>query len=261
MPHQEIPTGRLSALQAIVDASPYASDRKDIQGMSCADIKAKMDSHFGGAFSDPAEGFGYMILFFTALIKGCGFVWGESDASVDPTTGVSFQLQTVYYYNSDDRGAKVKMYSDDYPELYSSNINTKGDYDSASDVHNLFRLAPTPAKHSGKTMFHMFVQDGAHAGKSLSSYTKSDGTLGVLAVEHDPATADLWVIGDDVHHDEYSGNLYRNFSAKAEANGWLTIPDGKGGQPMKIDPVSESTSQGHEGRAQVFHFRGDTWGG
>ncbi|MCP9213246.1 hypothetical protein [Streptomyces cucumeris] len=260
MSHQEIPAERLATLQEIVDASPYSAARQDIQGVSCDDIQAKMDSYFGGAFDDPAAGAGYFIWFLTALINGCGFIWGEQ-SSMDPATGDPFQLQTVYYYNSDDRGTKVKMYSGDSPELYSNNINTKGDYDSSSDVHNLFRLAPTKARHSDKTMFHMFVQDGAHAGKSVSSYVRSDGLRVVHAVEHDSATADLWVIGDYVHHDEYSGNLFRNFSVNGEPNGWLTIPDGKGGQPMKIDPVSESTSQGHEGRAQVFHFRPASWGG
>ncbi|WP_432015508.1 hypothetical protein [Streptomyces cucumeris] len=260
MTYQEIPAERLSVLQAIVDASPYSSGRQDIQGVSCDDIKAKMDSYFGGACDDPSEGAGYLIWFFIALIKGCGFVWGE-ETSMDPATGDPFQLQTVYYWNSDDRGTKVKMYSGDYPELYSNNINTKGEYDPASDIHNLFRLVPTTSRHSDKTMFHMFVQDGAHAGKSLNSYVRSDGTRVVHAVEHDPAAADLWVIGDYVHHDEYSGNLYRNFSASADVNGWLTIPDGKGGQPMKIIQESENTGQGHEGRAQVFHFRPASWGG
>lgn len=96
---------------------------------------------------------------------------------MDPTTGDPFQLQTIPYNDSDTRGTKVKMYGPDVPVLFSNSINTKGNYDSDSDAHNLFRLAPAKKLSNGTIAYYMFVSDGAHAGKSLSLSGNPAGLL------------------------------------------------------------------------------------
>ncbi|MFB7619403.1 hypothetical protein [Kitasatospora sp. NPDC056181] len=246
MSHQEIPEERLKALQAIVDANPHAS-LEGLRGEDCDAIQAEMDSWFGSAMEEPGAGWGFVVLFFKALIKGCPFVWG-ADVEIDPTKGDPFQLQTIPFYGSDTRGTKVKMYDKDINVLFSNSINTKGNYDPDSDTHNLFRLGPAGKTNSeGRALYYLFVQDGAHAGKSLSTYP-ADGTRHIQALEHDPDTAHMWTVGREIHSNDAVGNRFECWTSVDDFVGYLDIPDGKGGHPM--DCWADKT-----GNNQVWHFR------
>ncbi|MFE2729377.1 hypothetical protein [Kitasatospora sp. NPDC059327] len=241
MPHVTIPADRIAVLQSIVDNSPHAVRG----GWSCDDLQAELDSYFGSAFDDPSEGIGYFFLFLVALIKGCDFVWEEGDPRywADPFKQKPFLIE-MCPPRWDARGSRLKMYDSDISVLMSNNINRKGDYDPSQDPRNAFHLAPAGRQLEGRDAYYIFVQDGPHAGKSLSGYWNAgaeggEGRRYIHALEHDPATADMWTFSDYMSgHDSggTEGRAIDNYTVDGTHQGRMDVTDGKGGQYVQVWP-------------------------
>ncbi|MEU3752958.1 hypothetical protein AB0H17_09355 [Streptomyces olivoreticuli] len=244
MSHLPIPDDRIAELQKIVDAAPQAVRG----GWSCDDLKSEMDSYFGSAFSDPAEGAGYFFLFLVALIKGCSFIWdgGYDPAWANPFNKEPFVIEMLPP-RWDDRGSRLRMHGPDVPILMSNNINRKGNYDPSQDPRNLFRLSPAGRKFEGRDAYYIFVQDGAHAGKSLSSYwdasagPEGKGGRYIHALEHDPV-AHMWTFSDFISgHDSdgLKGRAIDNYSVDGTHLGRMDVTEGKGDQYVQVWPKWE----------------------
>ncbi|MFJ9460037.1 hypothetical protein ACIRST_33825 [Kitasatospora sp. NPDC101447] len=235
MPYQSVPPERLKVLQGIVDGSPHAPRGL---GLSCDDIKSRMDAYLTSSFEDPEEGAAYFIWFLIAIISGCDFIWNDVNDPywIDVSSGKPFQLQMAHP-EWDNRGCKLMMYDDDIPALFSDNMNRKGDYDPSQDVHNLFHAVPVGYQLEGRDAYYIFVQDGAHSGKSLTSYWDADaGDRKINALEHDPATADRWTVSDNITVGGCGGRAIDNYDAQGNHQGRMDVPQGKGGHPILVWP-------------------------
>ncbi|WP_116209226.1 hypothetical protein [Streptomyces olivoreticuli] len=256
MADNPVPAERIQELQAIVDK--HGGDR--IQGLSCDDIKAKLDQYYGDAVNDFAAGASYLFYFFLALIKHCPCLSEDPYHVKDPFTD-PFQLQ-MGALPWDNRGSKVYLgEAANDPYLYSNNTARKGAYDPAKDQRTIFRVSPTPLRVGNANLqaYHLIAQDGRHAGKALYSFVGGSGERVIGAREFDldnpepdPSVADLWTLSAEYtakNNNECVGRAIDNYTGDGVRTGVLDVPDSKGGRSMIIwDPWNGNCNE-------TWHFR------